>query len=183
MSGHHLILGELKDYLTGETLPDTLDERYRQQVARLLVESKGFLKSDITPRVPLRVRAGAKSAQLRIDLAVHLENRIAMIVRFGPGSLITRHRPALAAARLLAPYQIAVAVVTNGQDADILDGASGRRIGSGLTQIPTRAALAARMATRPALPVSPQRAALESRVLYAYEIDDSCPCDDTVCRL
>ena len=57
MSGHHLILGELKDYLTGETLPDTLDERYRQQLARLLVESKGFLKSDLTPRVPLPVRA------------------------------------------------------------------------------------------------------------------------------
>ncbi|MGD8541296.1 MAG: type I restriction enzyme HsdR N-terminal domain-containing protein [Desulfobacteraceae bacterium] len=183
MSGHHLILGELTDYLTGETLPDTHDERYRQQLARLLVESKGFLKSDLIPRVPLQVRAGEKSALLRIDLAVRLDSTIAMIVRFGPGSLTTRHRPALAAARLLAPYQIPVAVVTNGRDADILDGASGKRLGSGLAQIPARAALAARLADRPPLPVPPRRAALESRVLYAYEVDGSCPCDDTICRL
>lgn len=183
MSGHHLILGECSDFLTGETLQDTLDERYRQQLAQLLVESKGFLKSDITPRVPLRVTAGGKCAQLQIDFAVFIEETIAMILKFGPGSLTTRHRPALAASRLLAPYQIPVAVVTNGQDADILDGFSGKRIGRGLAGIPTRKELAGRMAALKRVPVSPQRAAIESRVLYAYDVDGSCPCDDTICRL
>jgi hypothetical protein len=183
MSGHHLILGDCRDFLTGESLQDTLDERYRQQLARLLVEGKGFTKSDITPRVPLRVNAGEKCAQLQIDLVVSLEGAIGMIIRFGPGSLTTRHRPALAASRLLGPYQIPVVVVTNGQDADILDGFSGKRIGGGLAEIPTRVQLAGRMATRQAVPVSPQRAAIESRVLYAYEVDGSCPCDDSICRL
>ncbi|MFO7494472.1 MAG: type I restriction enzyme HsdR N-terminal domain-containing protein [Desulfobacterales bacterium] len=183
MSGHHLILGECSDFLTGESLQDTLDERYRQQLARLLVEGKGFTKSEISPRVPLRVTAGEKCAQLQIDLAVSLENAIGMIIRFGPGSLTTRHRPALAISRLLSPHQIPVVVVTNGQDADILDGFSGKRIGRGLSEIPTRMQLAERVAALKAVPVSPQRAAIESRVLYAYEVDGSCPCDESVCRL
>ena len=37
MSGHHLILGELDDLISGETIKDTLDERYRQNIAELLV--------------------------------------------------------------------------------------------------------------------------------------------------
>ncbi|MGR0480634.1 MAG: hypothetical protein ACTFAL_04315 [Candidatus Electronema sp. V4] len=39
-SGHQLVYGSLRDYLTGELLPDTDDERFRQQLARLLVEEK-----------------------------------------------------------------------------------------------------------------------------------------------
>ena len=42
MSGHHLILGTLTDVVTGETIDDTLDERYRQKIARLLLEHKAL---------------------------------------------------------------------------------------------------------------------------------------------
>ena len=49
MNGHHLILGELDDLITGETIKDTLDERYRQKIAGLLVNQKGYLKR-ILPR-------------------------------------------------------------------------------------------------------------------------------------
>ena len=42
MDGHHLILGELDDLITGESIKDTHDERYRQRIARLLVDEKGY---------------------------------------------------------------------------------------------------------------------------------------------
>ncbi|MCP4369667.1 MAG: type I restriction enzyme HsdR N-terminal domain-containing protein, partial [Deltaproteobacteria bacterium] len=54
-SGHHLILGKLVDFITGETIQDTHDERYRQKLARLLVEKKGYTKNDIKPRFELSV--------------------------------------------------------------------------------------------------------------------------------
>ena len=60
MSGHKLILGELVDFISGATLKDTHDERYRQKIARLLVAQKGYLKTDIEPRKELRVEADAK---------------------------------------------------------------------------------------------------------------------------
>jgi len=78
MNGHHLILGELADFITGEPLKDTHDERYRQKLARLLVEEKGYSKSDILPRMELLVHAGNKRAILKIDFGVRLSGRIAM---------------------------------------------------------------------------------------------------------
>jgi hypothetical protein len=31
--------------------------------------------------------------------------------------------------------------------------------------------------------ISRKRAEMESRILYAFEVDGCCPCDDSVCRL
>jgi len=58
MNGHYLILGELTDFLSGETLKDTHDERYRQKLARLLVNKKGYAKNEISPRCELLITAG-----------------------------------------------------------------------------------------------------------------------------
>ncbi len=182
MGGHHLILGELTDFITGESLDDTLDERYRQELARILVEERGYARSEIVPRTPLTARAGDQRAVLKIDLTVSIGDRAGMILRFGPGSLVTRRRPSLAASRLLTGYQIPVVVITNGEDAEVLDGDTGKVIGTGLDAIPGRDALVDRMAAADFAPVSPDRAERESRILFSYDVDGSCPCDDTICR-
>jgi hypothetical protein len=184
MAGHHLILGTLTDFVTGEILADTLDERYRQKLAKLLVETRGFRKEDIHPRKALTVCAsGGLLAVVKIDFLVSLSEKIGMIVKFGPGSLVTRHRPSLAASRLAAPYQVPVVVVTNGETADILEGKSGRIIGEGLSAVPSREALSALLPSADFSPLPEKRREMESRILYAYEVDDACPCDESVCRL
>ena len=55
MNGHHLILGEINDIITGETVPDTHDERYRQKLARLLIDNLGYAKQDIESRNELKI--------------------------------------------------------------------------------------------------------------------------------
>jgi hypothetical protein len=68
MCPHELILGETIDFITGETLVDTIDERARQKfitgetlvdtiderarqkIARFLVEEKGYSKAEIQVR-------------------------------------------------------------------------------------------------------------------------------------
>ena len=106
-----------------------------------------------------------------------------MIVKYGPGSLITRHRPALAASRLLALHSVPVVVVTNGRDADVIDGATGSIIGRGLESIPIRSELI-KIAENSRFEQLPDKhIEMEARILYAFEVDDSCPCDDTICRL
>ncbi len=183
MNGHHLILGQVTDFISGTTLDDTLDERHRQQIGRYLVETKGYVKSDITSRHELDFRVDDRCARLLISYTVSLDDRIHMIVQYGPGSLVTRHRPALAMARLVAPHQVPVVVVTNGEQADILDGDTGQRTGSGLGQIPNRDQLAAGCSGRTWDPISKQRTEKESRILMAFEVDGSCPCDDSVCTI
>jgi hypothetical protein len=183
MTGHHLILGEMTDAITGELLEDSHDERYRQKIARILLSDKGFSRAEITPRIPLTVAAGNRRGRIRVDFLVAVDGRSAMMVKYGPGSLITRHRPALAMSRLLAAYQIPVVVVTNGEDADVLDGFSGRLSGRGFIALPDRSALAEIVSRAAFDPISPRRAEMEARIVYCYEIDGSCPCDTDICRL
>ncbi len=104
-----------------------------------------------------------------------------MMVKYGPGSLVTRHRPALAASRLVAPYQVPVVVVTNGKEADIIEGATGKVISSGLESIPDRSELIDRVADTHFNPISAKQATMESKIIYAFEVDDSCLCDDNIC--
>jgi hypothetical protein len=183
MQGHHLILGELVDFVTGETIRDTHDERYRQKLARLLVELKGYLKEEITPRCELRISAGEKKAIINIDFKINMLDKIGMIIKYGPGSLVTRHRPAIAVSRLVAPYQVPIVVVTNGEDADILEGKTGKVVSQGLESIPSKRDLIEKVTTMNLSRISAEQAEIESRIVYAYEVDGSCPCDDTICRL
>ncbi len=183
MNDHHLVFGDLTDYITGETLTDTHDERYRQALARRLIEEKGYQIKDVKPRQPLVVRAGDCQAIINIDFVVTVVDRMAMVIKYGPGSIVTRHRSALAVSRLLAPYQIPVAVATNGEDADILDGATGRVVAHGLENLPGKMVLETIAKKNLFAPISPERAQMESRVVYAYEVDGSCPCDDSICRI
>jgi hypothetical protein len=183
MSGHHLILGKLIDFITGETLDDTLDERYRQKLARLLVKQKGYLKGEIQPRFELLAKAGDKSAIIKVDYIVTISAKVCMIIKYGPGSLVTRHQPALAAARLVVPYQVPFAVVTNGKDAETLECSSGIVVASGLDSIIDKSRLNEHRQIVNFAAISPKQAEMASRILYCYEVDDSCPCDDTICRL
>ncbi len=183
MNGHHLILGELTDFITGEILKDTHDERYRQKIARLLIRQLGYLKADIEPRKALVVRADDKKAALKIDFSITLAGKTCMVLKYGPGSLVTRRRAVLAVSRLIVPYQVPAAVITNGQDAEIINGTSGKVIASGLDSIPSKADLTRMAAGETFAPISDQQAEMESRILYCFEVDDRCECDDDVCRL
>lgn len=182
MGGHHLVLGELSDYLTGETLTDTHDERYRQAIARLLAEEKGYGRQELTARVPIDIRVGGKCARIRLDLIVCIDEQIPMLLKYAPGSLTTRHQVALAASRLLAPYQVPVSVVTNGKEADILDNVTTAVVAKGLDGIFSREALLRYLQGRTAVPVTDRHRDMAARILFAYEVDGRCPCDDTVCE-
>ena len=179
MAGHHLILGEQTDFITGETVMDTHDERYRQKIARLLINQK----NDIKPREDLLVKAGENKAVIKIDFSISLSDKVCMIIKFGPGSIVTRRRPLLAASRVLSSYQIPIAVVTNGEDAEVIEGASGRLISRGLDTIPSREQLTEIRGTDPFERISAKQAEMESRILYCFEVDGSCPCDENVCIL
>jgi hypothetical protein len=183
MDGHHLILGELTDLISGETLKDTHDERDRQKIARLLIQRLGYSKSNIEPRKTLIARADRKKAVLKIDFTITLGDKTCMVIQYGPGSLVTRRRAVLAMSRLIVPYQVPVAVITNGRDAEVINGTTGEVTAVGLDSIPSKAALGPVAASGTFAPISDRQAEMESRILYCYEVDDSCECDDEICRL
>ena len=146
------------------------------------LKKKGFDRHDLFPRVPIDIRVDGKQARVRLDLIVRIDKRIALLVKYAPGSLTTRHQVALAASRLLAPYQVPFSVVTNGEEADIIDNYTGTLLDEGLDNLFTRRVLETRLKSCKEIPVSPHFREMAARILYAYEVDGRCPCDDTVCE-
>ena len=138
-SGHHLVYGVLPDYLTGAELPDTDDERIRQGLARLLVEQLGYGKEELEPRLTIRTCFNTIRAQTLIELTARIHGRRLFVLRYGPGSLVTREKAAIAAARILDPaYRIPLAIVTNGRDAELIETARGKVLANGMNCIPDR---------------------------------------------
>jgi hypothetical protein len=178
---HHLIYGRCTDFVTGETLVDTDDERIRQQLARFLVEAKGYAKEDLEVRHSIETLFAGQFVTSTIDIVVRLKGKRVMVVRYGPGSLVTRERPAVAAARVLDPTGwIPLAVVSNGQDAELIDTHTGKVLATGLNNIPTRQELLAMMATLDYTPLTdPAKRERELRVLNAFDQERCCagqPC-------
>ena len=64
-----------------------------------------------------------------------------MAIKCAPGSLGSREREIVSAARLLDEYQIPVSVVSDGKTAVVLDTVSGKKMGEGLDAIPSKKAL------------------------------------------
>ncbi len=173
---HHLVYGSLRDYLTGEVLVDTDDERIRQNLSRLMIEEKGYTEDNLLPRLYIETLFGGNFVRSTIELTVAVNGRRFMIVRYGPGSLVSRERSAIAAARVLHPdYQIPLAVVTNGRSAELIDTATGKILGNGLESIPSRIEAEELVST---LTFPPRQNGLElereKRILNAFDVERCC---------
>jgi hypothetical protein len=128
----------LVDFVTGNKVPNVGAEEVRQQVERFLVEAKGYGKDDIEVDAPLELTVGDKEIRSNVDLVVSVSGKRFMVLKCVPGSLGSRHRETLAAARLLEAYQIPFSVVTDGNNAELLDTVTGRMIDDGMQAIPCR---------------------------------------------
>ena len=173
---HHLIYGSLNDYLTGEELTDTDDERIRQEISKFMVEHKGYQKDELIPRLYIETLFSQSFVRSTIELTVQVNGLQFMVIRYGPGSLVTRERSAIAAARVLNPkYQIPLAVVTNGRDAELIDTLTGKILGNGLESIPSRRE-AEQLISTLKFPTRQQDQELEreKRILNAFDVERCC---------
>jgi hypothetical protein len=174
-SGHHIVYGELEDFLTAQVLPDTDDERVRQNLARLLVEELGYAKQELEPRLTI-VSEYANRVVTRIELTVRVDGKRLFILRYGPGSLVTREKAAIAAARILDPaYRIPLAIVTNGRDAELLETEHGRVLATGMDCIPTRRQAGELVRTYVFAPFAdPEKRDQALRILNVFDLDVCC---------
>lgn len=159
----------LIDFITGQAFIDTDDERIRQTIERFLVEEKGYSKKDIEVDREFEIAIGEEINRSKVDLVVNIEEKIFMVIKCSRGSLVSREREVLSCARILDVYQIPFAVITNGQDAEIIETISGEIIGCGLEAIysKTQALEALRRIEFKKLPE--ERMEKEKRIFLAFD--------------
>ncbi|MGO9014374.1 MAG: type I restriction enzyme HsdR N-terminal domain-containing protein [Dissulfurispiraceae bacterium] len=131
-------MSEICDYITGRLFPDTDDERIRQKIERLLIDKKGYSRQDIEVDRDFEIVIEEEVYRPKTDLIVSVEGKRFMLMRCARGSLVSRETEVVSCARILDDYQIPFAVVTNGEDAEVLETVSGEVIGNGLESIPSK---------------------------------------------
>ncbi len=128
---------ELIDFVTGKPVADIGAEANRQAVERYLVEDKGYLKSDIAVDYGIEFPVAGEVYRARIDLVVSVDGRQVMVIKCAAGSLDSRQKEVVSAARVLGEYRIPFSIASDGQTAIIYDAVSGKKIGEGLEKIPS----------------------------------------------
>jgi hypothetical protein len=159
----------LTDYITGKEIPNIGAEENRQWVERFLVETKGYQKDDIEVGADIRFSIGDEEVASNVDLVVRIQGKRFMVLRCVPGSLVSRQRETLAAARLLDVYQIPFSVVTDGRDAQLLKTATGDVVAQGMDAIPSKEEAVRQMKKIEFQPLPPERVERERIIFRSYD--------------
>lgn len=146
----------------------------RKMVFYLLVEKKGYLPEDIERKVVFEVKLGQETAYSSVDFLISIAGKKAMVIKCSAGSLSSRERQALAAARLIGSVPVPVAVVADPVNAEVLDVASGEVVGEGFGAIPVRDQIIQQLSGYSATPLSPERLEKEKRILLAFDAIRCC---------
>jgi hypothetical protein len=157
------------DYITGEKIPDVGAEANRQMVEKCLVGKKGYTKDDIEIDAPLEMTIGDDLYCSWVDLVVSVNNQRYIAIKCASGSLGSREREIISAARLLDEHQIPFSVVSDGKTALVLDTLSGEKIGEGLDAIPSKEALQEKAKKIKLQPLAQKRLEREKLIFRSYD--------------
>lgn len=157
------------DFVTGRAVPNVGAEANRQRVERFLVEKKGYSREEVIVDAPIQVEIDGQVYHSAVDLVIQIDKRPLIAIKCAAGSLGSREREIIGAARLLGPLPLPLAVVSDGDSAMVLDVASGKKKGEGLGAIPgrTEAIELAQMPLPP--PIDPKRLWREKLIFRSYD--------------
>jgi hypothetical protein len=97
-----------------------------------------------------------------------------MVWKCASGSLVSRERQIIAAARLLEDHVVPLSAVTNGKDLEVLDSCSEKMLGGGFGAVPSRGDLLKEVEGRPGREMKNGKIIYEQRILSTYD-SISCP--------
>ena len=157
------------DFITGQSVPHVGPEINRQRVERYLVEERGYRREEILVDAPIAVDIDGEAYRSTVDLVVRIDERPLIAIKCAAGSLGSREREIVSAARLIAASPLPLAVVSDGSDATVLDGGSGKAKGSGMAAIPSRDEALVMAKADPLPPVPADRLARVKLVFRSYD--------------
>ncbi|MFO7930527.1 MAG: type I restriction enzyme HsdR N-terminal domain-containing protein [Thermodesulfobacteriota bacterium] len=126
----------ITDFVTGKKIPEVGAEANRQAVERVLVEQKGYDPSDIVVDMPVEFAAAGGHYASAVDLVVYSDNRPFMVIKCAAGSLDSRKKEAVSAARILFDSVVPLAAASDGQSALVFDAVTSKRTGQGIDAVP-----------------------------------------------
>ena len=181
---HEVSLGNtLRDYLTGEIIEETTYEEFRQALAKLLVEERGYPRERLKAKVPLSYSVNNEEYGRELDLVAYdQDRRPLLVVIFCSGEVGSFERETAIAAQLMADGPAPFALTTDTRDASLLDTATGTVLAQGMQAVPYWDELLEKSVRMPRVPLSLERKERLTRIFHAYNgfLIDSC-CSSECC--
>jgi len=159
--------GEIED---GEDLA----AEARKIVEYLLLEKKGYEPEDVQKNVIFELKLGRETVNSSVDFIVSANGKQAMIIKCSSGSLSSRERQAVAAARVISSTPVPFAVVADPATAEVLEVKTGAVIGEGFGAIPVKTELLRLLAETGPISLTPERIDREKRILLAFDAIKCC---------
>jgi hypothetical protein len=161
----------ITDFVTGKEIPYVGAEENRQMVERFLVNEKGFSKEDIEVDVDIEMIVTGELYRSQIDLVVSVDGGATrfMAIKCAAASLGSREREILAASRLLYENQLPFSVVSDGKTAIVLDTVSGKKLGEGLSAIPSKGEVLEKSKTLKLQPFPKEKLEREKLIFRSYD--------------
>jgi hypothetical protein len=153
---------------------EEMAEAVRHIAERMLFGEKGYSKDDVRKNVFFDVELGGETVKSFVDFLVSADNRSAMVIKCAAGSLSSRERHVVAAARVLGDLPVPVAVVMDPMSAVVLDSTTGKVTAEGYDAIPSKDRLVAIMEKTEPKPLAPEKREREKRVLLAFDAIRCC---------
>lgn len=160
------------DFVTGSQVANVGAEENRQAVEKFLVEQKGYARSDIEVDVNMDLVVAGTPYHSQVDLVVSVENKRVMAVKCAAGSLGSREREIVSAARLLDAYQIPFAMVSDGNTAILLDTLSGKVLKQGLDAVPSKDEMCKTIQSLGFTPLPEKKIEREKLVFRTYDMEN-----------
>jgi hypothetical protein len=157
------------DFITGESVPNVGSELNRQKVERYLVRQKGYRREDVLVDAPIQIDIDGQVYRSKVDLVIQIDDQAFMAVKCAAGSLGSREREIVSAARLFGPAPLPLAVVSDGTSAVVLDVATGKKKSEGLATIPHRSEAVGLIRADRLPSLAPERLAREKLVFRSYD--------------
>lgn len=162
-------LDQVIDFITGEPKADTGSEANRQRMERVLVEQKGYSRQDVEVDVDIVLDPEAGHYRSKLDLVVTVKGCRFMVIKCAPGSLDSREREVIAAARLLDSYQIPLAAATDGRTAIVWDSVTAQCLGKGMDAIPSKSQAIETFDPASVKPLDEKRRSRQQLIFKSYD--------------
>ncbi len=172
----------MTDFITGSEVEVTTYEDLRQQIARIMVEEKGYPREMITVKLPLSIAREGNRIEYTIDYVVYVDEKPALLVAFCAGAVLTYTRQYQAAAMLVPPTPPPFFFVTDTKEGILGRTSDGKRLGEEFNSLPPYEHLKKMVAHTPTPEVDEKTRKQAENIVHAFFAfsageccSDSCP--------
>lgn len=141
----------------------------KQKVWEILTKEKKFNPGEIEIDPEFRLRLSDCEATVSIDFIVDIPSASFMVVKCASSAIESWERYVISFARVIKDYQIPYAVVTDGDNARIIDVLTGSLVSESIKNLLNRQEALDKMKDFKKIPCFVNRLEREKRIIYAFE--------------